>query len=240
MQRIVPVEMEEGQGARVKRLFPVPGLRHIDPFVLFDHFFLESGSGFPDHPHRGFEAVTYLLAGAMRHQDSLGNDSVVGVGGAQCFTAGSGIVHSEMPVGEAPVEGLQLWVNLALADKALPAAYQAAPAESISSRREDLVTVREIVAPDGPVRLHTPVVMRDLHFEAGGSRALTVDEGEVGLLYVLQGPLYLSGQAYATGEAVTGEGPVECALLAPQGGRAVLLRAMPHGEPIRQHGPYVD
>ena len=92
--------MQEGKGATVHRLFPVKGVRmHHDPFVLWDHFELQQGTGFPPHPHRGFEGITYLFEGAIQHQDELGNDAVVYGGGAQRFTAGRGIVHSEMPMG---------------------------------------------------------------------------------------------------------------------------------------------
>jgi len=99
----------EGDGVEVKRLMPVANLRNFDPFVLWDHFDIEGG-GFPNHPHRGFEAITYMFDGGMKHKDNLGNQGTVFAGGAQRFTAGKGIVHSEMPDGKAA--GIQLWINL--------------------------------------------------------------------------------------------------------------------------------
>ncbi|RMH38120.1 MAG: pirin family protein, partial [Gammaproteobacteria bacterium] len=99
----------EGDGVTVQRLMPVPGLRHFDPFVLWDHFDI-AGGGFPPHPHRGFEAITWLFSGAMHHKDNLGNAGTIHAGGAQRFTAGRGITHSEMP--ESAAAGIQLWINL--------------------------------------------------------------------------------------------------------------------------------
>lgn len=117
-------EVAEGDGVDVKRLFPVPGRMNFDPFVLWDHFDILPGKGFPDHPHRGFEAITYMFSGGMNHQDNLGNASFVESGGAQRFTAGSGIVHSEMPAETGRSNGIQLWINLPKRLKTLPASYQ--------------------------------------------------------------------------------------------------------------------
>ena len=102
----------EGDGVDVKRLFPLPGFMNFDPFVLWDHFDIGAGRGFPNHPHRGFEAITYMFAGGMNHKDNLGNESFVTAGGAQRFTAGSGLVHSEMPAEQGQSNGIQLWINL--------------------------------------------------------------------------------------------------------------------------------
>src|SRR5690606_33471961 len=97
---------------------------NLDPFVLFDEFEIQPGTGFPDHPHRGFEVITYVLEGAMHHRDNKGNDSVVSAGGVQHFSAGSGIVHSEMPEGNTTTRGIQLWVNLPRSDKAMAPMYE--------------------------------------------------------------------------------------------------------------------
>jgi len=100
MNVIKPTEKKEGAGAKVKRLFPSQEMKHLDPFVLLDEFFVDPSKGFPPHEHRGFEAITYMLDGGFRHKDDLGNDSTVYRGCVQKFTAGRGITHSEMPVGE--------------------------------------------------------------------------------------------------------------------------------------------
>ena len=124
MKKVQAFETMEGEGALVYRLMPVAGLRNLDPFVLFDHFVLQAGMGFPTHPHRGFEGITYLLSGSMQHKDNLGNDQTIQAGGAQRFTAGSGIFHSEMPSETEITEGIQLWVNLPQKLKTLDPDYQ--------------------------------------------------------------------------------------------------------------------
>ena len=128
----------EGDGVLVKRLMPVHGLLNLDPFVLWDHFDIAAG-GFPDHPHRGFEAITYLFEGGMKHADNLGNRGTVHAGGAQRFTAGSGIVHSEFPDGHAA--GIQLWINLPRRLKGIDADYQQLQANEISNSK--LLTERK-------------------------------------------------------------------------------------------------
>jgi redox-sensitive bicupin YhaK (pirin superfamily) len=107
-RKVVAVETFEGAGARVKRLFPTSQLRNFDPFVLLDEFLVEPPASFPSHPHRGFKAITYMLEGGFHHTDDLGNDSIVLAGGLQKFTAGRGIVHSELPGTKGLNRGLQL------------------------------------------------------------------------------------------------------------------------------------
>ena len=134
MKKVVALTVPEGDGVMVKRLMPRQGLMNFDPFVLMDHFDIEGG-GFPDHPHRGFEAITYMLDGGMQHVDNLGNKSVVYAGGLQRFTAGKGLVHSEMPQGRA--QGIQLWINLPKRLKQMQPSYQQVDAEDIPSDSND-------------------------------------------------------------------------------------------------------
>jgi redox-sensitive bicupin YhaK (pirin superfamily) len=109
---IRPDHLEEGASASVRRLLPTARQGPIDPFVFFDHFHAGAGAGFPDHPHRGFEAITLLLSGELRHTDNLGNDATLRAGEVQAFSAGRGMVHAEMVGAEQAAEGLQLWINL--------------------------------------------------------------------------------------------------------------------------------
>ncbi|MFQ5586240.1 MAG: pirin family protein, partial [Thermodesulfobacteriota bacterium] len=138
------VEMKEGNGADVKRLMPVPGFMNYDPFVLWDHFDVRPDAGFPDHPHRGFEAITYVFEGSMNHKDNLGNESTVTRGGAQRFTAGKGIVHSEMPSPEGHTRGIQLWINLPARLKTIQPAYQQVDAHDMQEQVIDKGTLRVI------------------------------------------------------------------------------------------------
>ena len=161
-------DMHEGDGARVRRLMPVPGFMNFDPFVLFDDFALAPGTGFPPHPHRGFEAITYLCTGELEHRDNLGNVSRVGPGGAQRFTAGHGIVHSEMPSVAEPTRGIQLWINLPARLKASAPAYQEAGAETMVEAAVAGGVRRVIVGEGGPVALMTPVRYVHYRFTADG------------------------------------------------------------------------
>eukprot|EP00252_Welwitschia_mirabilis_P005985 TRINITY_DN1659_c0_g2_i3.p1 TRINITY_DN1659_c0_g2~~TRINITY_DN1659_c0_g2_i3.p1 ORF type:complete len:218 (+),score=37.58 TRINITY_DN1659_c0_g2_i3:357-1010(+) len=116
-KKVLSKEQAEGQGAVVRRSIGRPELRNLDPFLVLDEFFVSPPAGFPDHPHRGFETVTYMLKGAFVHQDFAGHKGTIKEGDLQWMTAGRGIVHSEMPAAEGTQHGLQLWVNLASKDK---------------------------------------------------------------------------------------------------------------------------
>jgi len=148
------ITVPEGDGVTVNRLMPVHALRNYDPFVLWDHFDI-SGGGFPDHPHRGFEAITYLFDGGMNHADNLGNKGIVYAGGAQRFTAGSGMVHSEFPDGRA--HGIQLWINLPKRLKGIEPDYQQIQADMIPESNDAGVSIRTIVGGAGAITLHTEV-----------------------------------------------------------------------------------
>lgn len=231
---------QEGEGAEVFRLFPVPGSRwNLDPFVLFDHFRIGPGSGFPTHPHRGFEAITYLLEGGIRHRDSLGNDSTMGAGGAQRFTAGRGLEHSEMPAGESA--GIQLWINLPRAQKSIEPDYQAVPPEDLPVRPFAGGERRIVVGEGSPLRLHTPVHYEILRLEPGAAVTMAVPPGWQGLAYVLEGGILLGGRPLAAREAGLFAGRERLELAAgEQAAEVVWLAGRPHGEPLRQHGPFVD
>ena len=128
------IQAMEGAGVPIRRVFPTAALEDVDPFLLLDHlgpieFRPGQATGFPDHPHRGFETVTYVLEGAMEHRDSQGNHGIIGPGDVQWMTAGSGLVHSEMPGAEVTknggrLQGFQLWVNLPRKDKMVAPRYQ--------------------------------------------------------------------------------------------------------------------
>lgn len=111
-----PPSIPEGDGARVRRIIGTNLLRNFDPFLMLDHFAVQKPNGFPDHPHRGFETVTYMLNGTIAHEDFAGHSGQIGPGDLQWMTAGKGIVHAEMP-GDGLAEGLQLWINLKAKDK---------------------------------------------------------------------------------------------------------------------------
>jgi len=154
--------VSEGDGIEVKRLMPVASLRNFDPFVLWDHFDIVSG-GFPNHPHRGFEAITYMFGGGMKHKDNLGNQGTVFAGGAQRFTAGKGMIHSEMPDGKAV--GIQLWINLPKRLKDIEPDYQ--QVDMIPEEMSDGVNIHTIVGESGCIQLKADVEYLDVVIEQG-------------------------------------------------------------------------
>ncbi len=230
----------EGDGVFVKRLMPLHGFMNYDPFVLWDHFDIGSGAGFPTHPHRGFEAITYMFSGSMQHADNLGNQSTVTAGGAQRFTAGRGLLHSEMPGEGERSSGIQLWINLPKAMKGIAPEYQQVDAADIPERQIAGGTVRMIAGPDAPVELRTEVLYLDLSLNAGSQYSDAIPDGMRGLLYVVTGELAAHGEHLAEGDALFVEHLSHWDISAKTDSRFMLCLGRPHHEPIRQHGPYVD
>ena len=239
-QRLVARSTTDGAGATLKRVFPGPQLRHLDPFVLLDDFDVRRPAGFPEHPHRGFEAFTYMIAGKFHHRDSLGNDSIIGPGGTQRFTSGRGARHSEMPATDGSNRGLQLWVNLPRARKRIAPSYAGIDGPAMGPRREGIGHwVREIVGPGSPVELQTEVEYLDLELLAEASFAHSVPTGHNAVIYLLEGEVELLGETLVAGEALLPtDGRVTIQARRPS--RALWLSGRPHGEAIRQRGPFVD
>lgn len=229
--------LPEGMGVEVKRLMPIIGNKHHDPFVMLDDFSIAAGSGFPEHPHRGFEAITYLFDGGMHHQDTLGNDSVVYAGGAQRFTAGSGMRHSEMPEGKA--SGIQLWINLPKRLKNIPAAYQATTAAELPEHVFEGGKVRVIVGEGSPVDLHTAVRYLDIHLDASAEFGNQAPTDWQGFVYVVFGEISANEQTLSAGSALFSDAAnFSLKALAPS--RVMLVVGKPHQETIILNGPYVD
>jgi len=232
----------EGAGVEVRRLMPVAGRHNFDPFVLWDHFDISSG-GFPDHPHRGFEAITYMFAGGMQHADNLGNRGTVHAGGAQRFTAGRGIVHSEMPAETGQgrhAAGIQLWINLPHSLKGVDPEYQQVEGDAFPVIGFDGGSFKTIVGEGGPVRLKTEVEYLDVSLEPGARMERPVPEGFRGLVYLVEGSIRLNGEEATAGSALFVEDEWGLTVNALEKSRFMWCFGKPHGEPIYQHGPFVD
>lgn len=241
MKKVQAFETMEGDGALVYRLMPVAGLRNFDPFVLFDHFVLQAGMGFPTHPHRGFEGITYLLSGSMQHKDNLGNDRTIQAGGAQRFTAGSGIFHSEMPSETEITEGIQLWVNLPKKLKTLAPDYQQVGKEEIIiDFPETGVQRRTLVGDKGKIKTHQAVSYEDYSMEKGASILIENSESRNQLIYLLKGELRYTGNRLSAKQALLIDQAQKLELTADKESRLIVLSGEAIGEPIYQHGPYVD
>lgn len=231
------ITVPEGDGVTVKRLMPVHGMRNFDPFVLWDHFDISSG-GFPDHPHRGFEAITYVFAGGMNHTDNLGNRGTVHAGGAQRFTAGRGIVHSEFPDGQAA--GIQLWINLPQGLKSIEPDYQQLQAEMIPESYSDNVRIRTIVDEAKAITLQTQVEYLDIRLDAGSRLKRNINAKYRGLIYVVRGKVSINDLPVHSDQAACIEDETSLQIESSDGAQFMWCFGLPHHEPIYQHGPFVD
>jgi len=229
------MNVSEGDGVTVKRLMPVHGMRNFDPFVLWDHFDIESG-GFPDHPHRGFEAITWLFAGGMQHKDNLGNEGIIHAGGVQRFTAGRGIVHSEMPDGVAA--GIQLWINLPKRLKSMPPSYQ--QIDIIEPETSAGAEIRTIVGKHGAITLQTAVEYLDIRLAADATLTRVIPANFRGIVYVVSGEIGAGNQYVAQAGALLVEDETSLSMVAKDSAHILWCFGLPHGEPIIQHGPFVD
>lgn len=235
------VEMSEGDGVDVNRLFPVSSkMMNYDPFVLWDNFNIGPDRGFPTHPHRGFEAITYMFSGSIEHKDNLGNHSTVTSGGAQRFTAGRGLEHSEMPDSQGMSNGIQLWINLAKKLKSIEPDYQQVDEENIPVINIEGGNIRVIVGDDSPVRLRTPVRYLRVNLDSGAKLNENVPEDFRGFIYLLNGQLKVNTETVNEREAFFFEKIKTLDIEALSDSQFMLCMGKPHREPIRQYGPFVD
>ncbi len=235
------IEMSEGDGVDVYRLFPVSSkMMNYDPFVLWDNFNIGSDRGFPTHPHRGFEAITYIFSGSIEHKDNLGNQSRVTRGGAQRFTAGKGIEHSEMPDSQVESNGIQLWINLAKNKKSISPDYQQVDEENIPTLDLEGGSIRVIVGNESPVKLQTAVRYLDVQLNTGAIFNEAVPEGFRGFIYLLKGELEINSEKLNKREAYFFEDIDALVIKSVEESHFMLCMGSPHGEPIKQHGPFVD
>ena len=233
-------EMQEGDGVTVKRLMPIAGFRNYDPFVLWDDFTITPGNGFPDHPHRGFEAITYLFSGSIRHEDNLGNASTVYAGGAQRFTTGSGIVHSEMPNEENPTRGIQLWINLAKRMKQIDPDYQQVNSDEFPISEIDGGMIKTIVGNASPLKIKTSMRYLDVQLNSNAMLTEAIAADMRGFIYIVDGEANINSQQYTTADTAFFDQETEIKIVAEQNSRMMICYGTPHGEPIIQYGPFVD
>jgi len=234
--KVVP----EGDGVDVKRLFPLNGFMNFDPFVLWDHFDISPGRGFPDHPHRGFEAITYMFKGGMNHKDNLGNESFVTAGGAQRFTAGKGIVHSEMPAEKGSSNGIQLWINLPQKLKKLAPSYQQVNDEDFPVKSIKGGEVKVLVGEGSPLVLNTEVEYLHINLDEQAEYQLNIDKSMRGIIYLMKGELNVDSNNLKQDQALFIEEEESINLTALHKSEFMLCLGLPHNEPIHQYGPFVD
>jgi len=241
----------DGAGVKLTRVLTQDLQRRLDPFLMLDAFGSDSADdyigGFPDHPHRGFETVTYMLAGRMRHRDSAGHEGLLADGGVQWMTAGRGVIHSELPEQtEGRMEGFQLWLNLPARDKMAAPWYRDIQSAELPEWRGQGVTARVIAGEShgvaGAVRREgTEPLYLDLHLDAGAAFEQPLPEGHNAFVYVYRGSLAIGAQPVpAQRMAILGNVGDGVRLAAQaDGARAILIAGRPLKEPIVQYGPFV-
>ena len=246
--------VQDGEGVAIHRAFPNAQLSDFDPFLLLDHMGpmeLKPGEakGFPDHPHRGFETVTYLLSGDFEHRDSFGHRGVLKAGDVQWMTAGSGLVHSETPGREikekgGKLEGFQLWINLPKADKMKPPHYQEFNSTQIPAATGDGVNAKVIAGEAlnvaGAVSTHIPIQFVHFKLNAGATLQHQVPRNLNVMLYVMEGGVKVGDTAvprfHIAGFANDAD---EIQVTASEASEFLLLAAKPIGEPVFRYGPFV-
>jgi len=250
-QVIDAVPSSDGDGVKILRIAGHKLFTQLDPFLLLDEFRSKDGAdyigGFPPHPHRGFETITYMLHGAMRHRDHLGNEGVIHDGEVQWMTAGRGVIHSEMPEQtDGLMHGFQLWLNLPAKQKMIPADYQDFKAEQFPVLTlgtggrikviAGLLKIEDATATSPiPDRITRPTIL-DVTLQPNESWTYQVDSDRSLLLRVFDG----ATTELATQQlGVYGSGHELTITASEQGVRALVLSGLPLREPVQQHGPFV-
>jgi len=218
----------DGAGVKLKRVLGQPSLKYLDPFLMLDEFGSEDAqdyiAGFPEHPHRGFQTVTYMLNGKMGHKDSLGNVGLIEDGGLQWMNAGRGIIHEEMPQQvEGKMRGFQLWVNLPSSEKMSEPAYH------------------DVLSADIPeVQLET---FLDVHLQANAQTTIDLTIGHNGFVYVYEGGIEVCEEILTKGQlgVLDISHSITAEAIEAKGAESkfILLTGKPIGEPIAQYGPFV-
>ncbi len=243
----------DGAGVTLTRVLGQALQRRLDPFLMLDAFGSDNPgdyiAGFPDHPHRGFETVTYMIAGRMRHRDNAGHEGLLESGGVQWMTAGRGVIHSEIPEqAEGRMEGFQLWLNLPRTEKMAAPWYQDFPKAELPRFETEAGATVTVIAGEshgvrGAIRRDTTAPLYlDVHLSAGAQFAQTLPAGHNAFLYVYRGGVHVGGHAVpAPRMAILTNDPQAqgVVITADDDARILLMAGRPLHEPIVQHGPFV-
>ncbi|MGL6262321.1 pirin family protein [Vibrio sp. WXL210] len=253
-KRLAARATADGDGVKIKRIagFNLPG---FSPFLMIDELKSDQSAdyigGFPPHPHRGIETLTYMLNGHFQHRDHLGHVGELKAGGAQWMAAGRGIIHSEMPImTEGQLHGFQLWINQPADLKMTPAQYHDFQPETIREYSDDKLGLLRVIA--GEVKLEqgvrlsgalsttgVPLTVCDWQADKGQQADLELDENNHALIYVYRGKVTLSGEHLEQGEAAILSSGTQLSLASQDEAGALILYGQPIDEPIVHHGPFV-
>jgi quercetin 2,3-dioxygenase len=249
-QLVPSLATSDGAGVSLRRSIGTPALKHLDPFLMLDHFGSENPdeyiAGFPDHPHRGFITFTYMLDGHMEHRDSMGNRGDLRAGGAQWMKAASGVIHSEMPRQvDGLMRGFQLWINLPAAEKMSAPEYQEFTPQGIPEVTGPGLRVRVLAGAYGEVTgavqdTHTDVRYLDVSLEAGTVFSQPLPASHNAFLYIYEGDARVQDVSLPAHQlAVLGAGDTLALTAGDAGARFILVAGRPIGEPVVQYGPFV-
>ncbi|XP_022981564.1 pirin-like protein isoform X2 [Cucurbita maxima] len=238
----------EGLGAIVRRSIGRFELKYFDPFLVLDEFSVTAPAGFPDHPHRGFETVTYMLQGSVTHEDFEGHKGTIGAGDLQWMTAGRGIVHSEMPAAQGTQQGLQLWINLSSKNKMIEPNYQEISSKEIQEATKDGVTVKviagEALGAKSPIHTRTPTMYLDFTLNPKAHLHQPIPSSWNAFVYILEGE-GVFGSSKATSTTAHnllllgfGDG-LDVWNKSAKAVRFILVGGERLSEPVVQFGPFV-
>lgn len=249
----------EGDGIPVTRAFPVPGMREVDPFLLFDHFgpinYKPGGaSGVPAHPHCGFEAITYLLDGEVEHCDSWGGQATIKAGDVQWMTTGSGLIHSELVTDNFKksggiMQGLQIWVNLPKKNKQVKPGYQhihkdKIPTIIIDEKNVNIkILVGEVLGRSSSVNTYTPVSIFNTQFTQPSELSLAIPSQQMAMVYIIEGELKFkdTNNLATKGQMIYFDQTSDTILLhsLSHHGSYLVLAGKPLNEPVARNGPFI-
>lgn len=250
VKRVPGMATEDGAGVKLNRLVGQPALQIVDPILMLDTFRSDNPkdyiAGFPEHPHRGFETVSYMIKGSIKHRDNHGGEGIVTDGGVQWMTAGSGVAHSEMPTQtDGQMFGFQLWINLPAAEKMRKPWYADIPPDAIPVFDSGAAKVKLIAGEwgahkgAGPDRTTAPF-FADVTLPASASVDVPVPETHAGFVYVFDGELCVDGQSVRNGEiGVLSDGGDLRAGATDSAARFLVIAGKPIREPIAKYGPFV-
>jgi len=259
LQIITSQSTVEGGGFKVRRPFPTQHVDHIDPFLLLDEmgpadYAPHKAVGAPSHPHRGFETVTYLLSGAMVHEDSIGTRAVIKPGGVQWMTAGSGVIHSELPTDDmmalgGRMHGFQLWVNLSADRKMIPPRYQGYDAGELAQTKLPNGGLLKVVAGTvlgvtGPVETTSTMTYAHAAMQANETIEWIPDASHTALVHVFDGEVTVNDQKVVSGQMVvfersTGAVKISTDVANVKSAQVLILGGAPLNEPVVRYGPFV-
>ena len=260
LQGVLPgLETSDGAGVKLRRSIGSSQKIRLDPFLMLDEFGTENPddyiAGFPPHPHRGFETVTYMIDGHMRHEDHLGNVGELKSGGVQWMTAGHGVIHSEMPQQDSGrMRGFQLWINLPAREKMKPAAYRDIPASELTvadlGAGNRLKLIAGQIELDGktlsgpingqPGAMATDPLFVDLTLAANAGHRLAVPRGHNAFVYAYEGDIQIGGLPLKAQHAgILGDGDYVDIEAGAKGSRLIVVAGKPLHEPVVQYGPFV-